>query len=331
MTVRPGGYRTKGWDKIPLQTGLGSDSTAIAPIIVSASRSTDIPGCYAKWFIDCLDRGHVLWVNPFNRRTQVVSFEKTRVIVFWTKNPEPLLPFLDEIDRKGIHYYFQYTLNDYEAQRFEPHVPPIEKRIETFCRLSEQLGKARVIWRFDPLILTDTLGVDELLEKIRGVGDRLHEFTEKLVISFVDIAIYRKVRNNFRSHHVNGREFNPEQIAQLAQGLQELNRLWRLDMATCGETADLENYGITHNRCIDDALMIRLFKDDLRLMSFLGYQQGEVFPGDKRIYLKDKGQRKACGCIVSKDIGRYDTCGHGCIYCYANHFSGSVSTASEKK
>jgi DNA repair photolyase len=314
----------KEWDKLSIRTGSGSECAAIAPVIVSASRSTDIPGFYSKWFIDRLNQGHVVWVNPFNRRSQYVSFQETRVIVFWTKNPEPIRHYLNEIDQKGIHYYFQYTLNDYENEGFEPGVPLIEKRIETFCRLSEKLGKARVIWRFDPLILTHSSGVEELLEKIRGIGDQIHAFTENLVISFVDINAYRKVRNNFRSHHIDGREFDAQKMADLAKGLESLNQSWKLKIATCGETADLKRYGICHNRCIDGALMVRLFQADTRLMTFLGYRKG-VIPGcDDWAYLKDKGQRKACGCIVSKDIGMYGTCGHGCVYCYASRFPGSA-------
>lgn len=311
------------WDNISIRTGQGLECDAVAPVIISASRSTDIPGFYSKWFIDCLNQGHVLWVNPFNRRSQYVSFEKTRVIVFWSKNPDPIFPYLNEIDRKGIHYYFQYTLNDYENEGFEPRVPGIEKRIETFCRLSEKIGKARVIWRFDPLILTDSLDVDDLLQKIINVGDQIHAFTEKLVISFVDINIYKKVQINFRNHHVNGREFDFQDMAKLANGLRMINRSWNLKVSTCGEPADLKHYGIEHNRCIDDALMVRLFHADNRLMFFLGYQKGTFPESDAWHYLKDRGQRKACGCIVSKDIGGYDTCGHGCIYCYAGRFSGN--------
>ena len=300
------------------RTGVGSECTTIAPVIISASRSTDIPGFHSKWFIDRLNQGHVVWVNPFNRRSQLVSFEKTRVIVFWTKNPEPIVRHLNEIDQKGLHYYFQYTLNDYENDGFEPNVPPIGNRIETFCRLSEKLGKERVIWRFDPLILSNSLGVGELLEKIRGVGDQIHAFTEKLVISFVDIYAYKKVQYNFRNHHIDAREFDLQNMAQLAQGLSALNQSWNLEISTCGETVDLKRYGIEHNRCIDDALMVKLFQADSRLMSFFGFRKG-IFPhGDDWVHRKDKGQRKACGCSISKDIGMYGTCGHGCIYCYAN-------------
>ncbi len=315
----------KKWDKTSIRTGLSSQCMASAPVIISASRSTDISGCYPKWFIDRLNQGHLLWVNPFSGRSQYISFEKTRVIVFWTKNPDPILDYLNEIDQKGIHYYFQYTLNNYENDGFEPNVPLIEKRIETFYRLSEKLGKERVIWRFDPLILTHSLGVDELLEKIRGVGDRIHAFTEKLVISFVDINNYRKVRSNLRNAQVDGREFDSQDMAQLAQGLSALNQSWNLRLSTCGEAADLKSYGIEHNRCIDDVLMVRLFQADTRLMSFLGYQKGVFLGSDDWDYMKDRGQRKACGCFVSKDIGMYDSCGHGCIYCYANRFHGNTS------
>lgn len=312
------GMKFTGWDKILLTTGAGTETAAIAPVIVSASRATDIPGFHSGWLMDAIDRGYVIWINPFNRRSQVVSFEKTRVIVFWTKNPAPLLPYLHRIDRKDIHYYFQFTLNDYECEGFEPRVPPVEERIDTFIRLSAQIGKSRVIWRFDPLILTDRLRVDGLLEKIRRLGDQLHPYTEKLVISFVDIDKYRKVRNHFRHRRIDAHEFAMRQIEQIAQGLQSLNHSWQLDIATCAETADLHRYGMLPNRCIDAALMIRLFPDDSRLMAFLGYRKGMFWGNEDRAGLKDKGQRKTCGCIVSKDIGRYDTCGHGCIYCYAN-------------
>lgn len=308
----------KGWEKIPIRTDSGSECEAIAPVIISASRSTDIPGFFAEWFMDRLRLGHLVWLNPFNRRLVHVSFQNTRVIVFWSKNPAPILGCLNEIDSRRIHYYFQFTLNDYEREGFEPGVPLLEKRMETFCRLSERLGKERVVWRFDPLILTRSLGVDELLEKIRRIGDLLHAFTETLVFSFVDIDIYKKVRNTLQKHQMDAREFDRADMIRFARGLSELNRSWNLNLASCGEAEDLAGYGIGHSRCIDDRLLIRLFHQDEGLMSFMGYRKGQPPGGDVRVYLKDKGQRKACGCFVSKDIGSYGTCGYGCIYCYAN-------------
>jgi hypothetical protein len=309
--------RFQGWDNIPIQTDDDSSAVAVAPVVVSASRRTDIPAFYPEWIIHRLNLGYVKWMNPFNGKSVYVSFNKTRLIVFWSKNPEPLIPFLKEIDQKGIHYYFQFTLNDYEEEGFEPGVPPLADRIESFRRLSDRLGKGRVIWRFDPLILTDTLTVDGLLDKIHRVGEKIYKDSEKLVISFVDIALYGKVRCNLQKHHPTAREFNDQQRLQLIQGLLKFNQLWNLEIAACGEAQDYTTYGVKPNRCIDDALMIKQFSSDTQLMDFMGYRKDMISKKMQWHYLKDKHQRKSCGCMVAKDIGSYDTCGHGCVYCYA--------------
>lgn len=306
------------WDKQVITLGNGVSAEAVCPVIVSASRSTDIPAFFSKWFMNRLRAGYVRWVNPFNaNQTQYVSFSKTRVIVFWSKNPRPLIQYLSEIDEKGVNYYFQYTVNDYEQERLEPHVAPLAQRIETFRQLSERVGKKRVIWRFDPLILTDDLTVERLVERVAGVAEQIKSFTERLVISFADIAVYTKVRNNLAREHVRYHEFTPELMIEIAKRLQTLNREWGLKIATCAEAVALEPYGIEHNRCIDDRLMVDVFRHDRKLMEFLGYE-ADLFADPSRPYLKDKGQRKECGCIVSKDIGMYDTCRHLCAYCYAN-------------
>jgi DNA repair photolyase len=222
---------------------------------------------------------------------------------------------LSEIDRKGINYYFQFTLNNYDKE-LEPNVPPLDQRVETFKLLSEKLGRKRVIWRFDPLLLTDSITVEHLMDRISAVAALVHQYTERLVISFADITIYRKVQVNLARENINYRDFTPELMLEVAQRLQFLNQEWGLKITTCAEDVNLETYGIEHNRCIDDRLMIEAFPDDRKLMDFLQYQPN-LSPVD-RPYLKDKGQRKACGCIVSKDIGMYDTCHHLCAYCYAN-------------
>lgn len=308
----------RGWDKDVVRLPDGTSVDASCPVIVSASRSTDVPAFFADWFMNRLRAGYVRWVNPFNAdQTQYVSFSRTRVIVFWSKNPRPLIRHLAEIDEKGINYYFQFTVNDYEQERLEPHVAPLAQRIETFRQLSERVGKKRVIWRFDPLILTDELTVDRLVDRVARVAEQIKSFTERLVISFADIAVYTKVRNNLAREHVHYHEFTPELMIEIAKRLQTLNRQWGLKIATCAEAVALEPYGIEHNRCIDDRLMIDVFRQDRTLMDFLGYET-DLFADPSRPYMKDKGQRKACGCIVSKDIGMYDTCRHLCAYCYAN-------------
>lgn len=316
----------------------GGKVEAVAPVIISASRSTDIPAFYAKWFFNRLAKGYCVWYNPFNRKPTYVSFSKCKVIVFWTKNPEPIIPFLPELDKRGIHYYFQVTLNDYEQEGFEPCVPKLSHRIEVFKRLSMLIGKEKVIWRFDPLIVTPNLSVRQLMAKVWHVGNQIKGYTDKLVFSFIDIAGYRKVQNNlvkettlFTKESVENAEFTLEQMNEVAEDLVKIreawhNQGWDISMATCAEKIDLEKYGIEHNRCIDGELMEKLWPDDKGLIYYLHtgkLPEPDLFGNAIEIpatykNLKDKGQRKVCGCMISKDIGMYNTCRHLCVYCYAN-------------
>ena len=306
-----------GWDRIKLTDQNGEHVDAIAPIILSASRSTDLPAFYAPWFANRLEQGYCVWLNPFNQKPQYVSFSKARVIVFWSKNPAPLIPYLDAVDARIPQYYFQFTVNDYDQEGLEPNVPRLERRIETFKRLADRVGPDRVIWRFDPLLLTPKTPLDVLLEKVRKVGEQVHDHTRRLVFSFADIAEYRKVQNNLSRCDVAWEDFTAEAMETFAREVQAMNRSWGLELATCGEAVDLSPWGVEHGRCIDDRLMIRLFPEDKRLMAFLGARPA-LFGKMEWEYMKDKGQRKECGCIVSKDIGMYNTCPHLCRYCYAN-------------
>ena len=301
--------------------GPGAGETAIAPLIISASRATDIPAFYPDWFIRRLETGYCKWVNPFSGKPLYVSLTKARFVVFWSKNPAPMIPRLPILDERRIGWYFQFTLNDYEQEGFEPNVPPLKERVETFQRLAGKAGRERVVWRFDPLIRTASLGPEELLEKIRRVGERIHPFTEKLVISFADIGGYAKVKRNLNVAGVPWKDFTREDMEKIAQGAAALGRGWGLEVATCAESVDFDRYGIVHNRCIDPELIMRIARSDEVLRGFLGCEEknASLLAGSKTKHpLKDKGQRKHCGCIVSKDIGRYDTCEHLCVYCYAN-------------
>lgn len=304
-------------ERVSLCTDSGEVVKAMAPIIISASRSTDIPAFYVDWFLERLKAGYSVWVNPFNQARYRVSFADTRMIVFWSKNPRPMLERLDVVEALGFkQYYFQFTLNDYIAEGLEPNVPPVAERIDTFRRLARRIGKERVIWRFDPLLLSNYLTVDVLLEKIASIGHELQGATEKLVFSFADIQAYRKVGKNLSG--TNCREFSSEEKIEFAKGLRDVNLSLGLEMATCAEDIDLSEYGIKHNKCVDDDLMVRLFHDDAKLMDFIGAEYDMIDGWTIKKSRKDKGQRKACGCIVSKDIGMYNTCPHLCRYCYAN-------------
>lgn len=304
---------------ISMHDDSGTEVMAQAPLIISASRATDIPAFYADWFFRRLEKGHVRWRNPFSGQDSYVSFGNTRFIVFWSKNPAPLLPYLPMLKERGIGCYIQYTLNDYEAEGLEPNVPPLSQRIETFRRAVEALGRGAVVWRFDPLILMYKINIDTLLEKIAHIANALTGYTEKLVFSFADIESYKKVSRNLRQSGINYCEWDEESMRESAARLSTLNRNnWNLELATCAERIDLSKYGIGHNRCIDPELISRLAPDDEILQNFLYNAK------------TDTGQRKACGCILSKDIGAYNTCPHGCLYCYANTSSASALSNYKK-
>jgi DNA repair photolyase len=319
------------WSTEDLVLPDGQHVQAVCPLVVSASRATDIPAFYAEWFRERLAAGYLRRTNPFNAsQVQYVSLRHARVIVFWSKNPQPLIRHLPAIDAAGINYYFQFTLNDYEEEGLEPHVPPLPQRIATFRELSTLVGKKRVVWRFDPLILAAELDLDSLIDRVARVGDALHGFTEQLVISFADISGYARVEQNLRREGVAHEEFSRELMRTAAARLQALNSRWGYRISTCAESIDLAaGFGIEPNRCIDDRLMVELFSSDAALMEFLGYEPG-LFPSPGPTYRKDKGQRPACGCIPSKDIGMYDTCPHLCLYCYANTSPRAVANNIRK-
>ena len=327
------------WTKIQRKTDAGTLASMQAPVIVSASRSTDIPAFFADWFFCRLQKGYSAWTNPFNGMKSYVAYDNTRFIVFWSKNPRPLLPYLHVLKERNINCYIQYTLNDYEQERLE-NVPSLDYRVETFKMLVEQLGMGAVIWRFDPLLLTDEITVNDLLQKIQRVGDLLKGYTEKLVFSFADIAIYKKVKRNLEADNVHYREWEPIQMESFAQKLSSMNeeRNWNYQLATCGEKIDMAKYDIQHNRCIDGDLITRLAWNDKALMDFMKVKiescpspslfgapelpQGAILLPHNQYFVsthkKDPGQRQFCECMVSKDIGEYNTCPHQCKYCYAN-------------
>ena len=196
------------------------------------------------------------------------------------------------------------------------------------------IGKEKVIWRFDPMILTDEINAETLLERVENIGDQLKGYTEKLVFSYADIAAYKRVKSNLEKNNIHYQEWTQSEMDSFAQGLSKLNEKWQFNLATCGEKIDLDKYGVAHNKCIDDDLIIRRAYDDPTLMKFLGVEilEGELIFGVPESAIcvpngmyaiktksnRDSGQRALCGCIASKDIGEYNTCAHQCEYCYAN-------------
>jgi len=332
--------RWKGWDRVKIDPETGevfsNEGTvpaidAIAPIIVSASRSTDIPALYGDWFMDRLKRGYVTWTSPFNGRVIPVSFARTRVFVFWSKNPRPFFSAFHTLIGDNRQFIVLYTLNDYHDEGLEPGIPSLTERIRTFTELSSMIGRERLSWRFDPLLLCDSLTIEELLCRVERVGERIAPYAGRLLISCIDIGKYPRVKRNLASSGIPGiRELSVQEIRQFASGLMELNEEWDLPVQACGEEIDLSNYRIQRGECISYDLLTRLFSQDPYLMDFLRPSSGSDLPAVRKRALKDPGQRGRCGCVVSKDIGHYSTCIHGCRYCYATS-SASLAERNYQK
>ncbi len=267
-------------------------------MILSVSRRTDIPALYSEWFYRRMEEGYVLVRNPMNHH-QVsrirLSPDVIDCIVFWSKNPRPLLARLPEIE--NYPFYFQFALNAYGPD-LEERMPALFERIDTFKSLSKIIGPDRVIWRYDPVIVTDVYSVKFHMERFEFLARELRSFTKRCVISFVDS--YRKLRSNFTRLGV--RELSDEEMIALARCFSGICGEQGMILETCAERMDLSAFGIAHGHCIDGKLISDLF-------------------GKKISVPKDKNQRAECGCGSSVDIGQYNTCPYGFAYCYANFYA----------
>lgn len=275
-------------------------------MILSVSRRTDIPNYYADWFYNRIKEGFLYVKNPMNSH-QVsridLSPELVDCIVFWTKNPEPMLERLYELD--DYAYYFQYTLTGY-GRDIEPNVPHKKnKMIPVFQRLSDTIGSSRVIWRYDPILFNDAYTEEYHLRAFEQIADALAGYTKKCIVSFVDM--YTKNSAAMKASEVEEpfaadiREGSDSYriLKTFAAKLSEIAHHNGMEIATCAEKIDLSDCGIAHNSCIDRALV-------------------EEITGYAIDVGKDKNQRAECGCVESIEVGTYHTCLNGCIYCYAN-------------
>lgn len=265
-------------------------------MIISASRRTDIPAYYAKWLYHRIREGYVLVRNPmnFHQISKInLSPEMIDGIVFWTKNPAPMMPGLEEL--KKYPYYFQFTLNPY-GDDVEPALP--SKRnviIPCFLELSGRIGAERVIWRYDPILVNQKYTVEKHMLYFEMLANILNGYTRKCIISFIDM--YRNTVNNGKELKL--RSVTEDDMHILAEGFSKTAKRYGMELDTCSEQADLSRYGIHHSHCIDQALFERLGNCSLNVG-------------------KDPNQRKACGCVASIDIGAYNSCKNLCKYCYAN-------------
>ncbi len=273
-------------------------------MIISASRRTDIPGFYAEWFMNRIRAGYCTVPNPFNlgQVSRVpLTPEDVDVIVFWTRYPRPLFRHLRQLESWGYHYYFQVTLMD-NPRVIDTKGPALEASLRAFQELADHVGPDRVIWRYDPIVFTPKTEATFHLQTYERIARRLKGHTRRSVISVVDV--YRKSRHRLRELAAKGyevldhRKEARDRYGALMRAIAEIADASSMEVMSCAEKDDLHTYGIRAGKCVDDELIARVF--------------GIAVPGKK-----DPAQRKACGCVASKDIGMYDTCLFGCEYCYA--------------
>lgn len=275
-------------------------------MIISASRRTDLPAFYTPWLLNRIKAGYCNWTNPFNpkQRKQInLTMEAVDAFVFWSKNPAPLLPHLPMLDRMGYRYYFQFTLNHYPLS-IEPKLPELSARLATFHQLSGQIGAQRVVWRYDPIIISNATPFSYHLETFSQLASALEGATERVVISFLDL--YPKLKTRLiELKKAWGLEIidpltasDKYEFVEFCHNLAQLARKNGMEIFTCSEDLDPELVGIEHGACIDG-----------KLLESMGVRVG---------LSKDKAQRKNCLCKTSIDIGSYNTCPHNCTYCYAN-------------
>lgn len=265
-------------------------------MIISSSRRTDIPAYYSEWFYNRIKEGFVYVRNPMNTH-QIGKIDLTPDvvdgIVFWTKNPLPMIDRLDEL--YDYLYYFQFTLNAY-GKDVEIDVPSKKDiLIPSFQKLSKKIGKDRVVWRYDPIFFNKKYTTKYHVKYFKMLVNKLAGYTEKCTVSFLDL--YRKTKKNTTQLGIVTPTISQKE--ELMQHFSQIAEEAGIYVDTCAEDIDLIKYGIRHAHCIDKE----------RLESLGGY---------KLTVKKDKNQRPECGCIESIDIGAYDTCKNGCLYCYAN-------------
>ena len=272
--------------------------------VISASRRTDIPAFYADWLLNRLRAGRVRVANPYNpAQVRELSLRPGDVdaLVLWTKHPAALLGRLDEMESLGHRFYFQYTLNDYPRE-LEPGMPPLDERVAVFEELAGRIGPERVVWRYDPIIVSDRSDFGYHRAAFAALCARLGRHTRRVMVSVVDW--YRKTRRNLQPLERRGYRFDyqavqrPQMDGLLGQMASEAAD-HGLQIRTCAEPRAFDAPGLEPGACVDGVLI-------------------EALWGVRRAWKQDAGQRSRCRCAESRDIGAFDPCLHACPYCYAN-------------
>ncbi len=270
---------------------LAGEDSRVRPTVVSASRRTDIPAFYSRWLVNRLRAGYCLTCNPYNPR-QLIRTPLTPdavVLALWTRDPRPLLPHLPELDSRGFRYYFLFTLTGYPPA-WEPGLAPLPERLAAFRRLAAHVGPRRVLWRYDPIILAPGLEPDYHRRVFSDLACALEGHTHRAIVSFLDP--YPRVMRRLRDLGPVTDAASCPEAPELLAALAALAARHGITLRTCAEKLGLAG------RCLDDGLIAECFG----------------LAVDAR---KHPGQRPACRCVPSQDVGAYDTCLHACRYCYA--------------
>lgn len=277
-------------------------------MILSVSRRTDIPNYYSEWFFNRLKDGFLYVRNPmnFHQISEIkISPDVVDCIVFWTKNPLPMMERLDELE--AYNYYFQFTLTGY-GNDVERNLPNKKTSvIPIFQELSNKIGKEKVVWRYDPIFFSNRYNAKYHLKAFRSIAEALSGYTEKCVISFLDI--YPKNKKNM--DNLLSYDLSDSELREFAKELSNIAKENHIKIGSCAEKVDLDEYGIIHNSCIDKELIEKIIGCKLKIN-------------------KDKNQRIECGCVESVEVGTYNTCKNGCVYCYANYSAKSVESNFQK-
>lgn len=268
-------------------------------MIISASRRTDIPAYYSQWLLNRLKAGYVYTRNPFNHlqvKKIPLTIQSVDCLVFWTKDAGGIMHRLKEIDDMGFKYCFLFTLTAYDG-RIEKNLREKSQIEDTFIELSQRIGKDKVIWRYDPILFSSSIDIEYHKYHFSRLAQKLSPYTQRVIISFVDM--YPKLKTDIIS------PVGDDAVKELAGFIGRKAAGLGLEPYACCENTELSQYGIGRSSCIDKSLLERICGKAL-----------DIKP--------DKNQRKGCGCISSVDIGAYNTCAGGCIYCYANRSERTV-------
>jgi hypothetical protein len=265
--------------------------------IISASRRSDIPAFYSQWLMNRLRAGFVCYPNPFSGEVYTISLrpEDVHSIVFWSKHYGPLLPHLDELEGRGYRFYFHYTITG-APRALEPHVPEWQKAVNVFRRLARRTAPRQVQWRFDPILFTDELDAAFYVDRFRDIAAALAGATERCYFSFA--VFYGKVERQLHEAGICYRDPLLEEKQALIEAVADIADECGITLHACCQDA-LVGDRVQKAHCVDGDLLAELFPDRPHVSQL-------------------RPTREQCGCVASRDIGMYDTCPYGCIYCYAN-------------